>query len=320
MFKAALLSGWHVHAHDYGREMGESSNGELVCVWDNDIKRGEELAKSLGKPFEPDLEKILMDKEIDGVIITTATVEHKEMIIKAANAGKHIFTEKVLGLNVDECREMKEAIEKNGVRFCISFPQRGFINNLFAKKMIDSGKLGEITFLRVRNAHGGAIFGWLPDHFYDDSQSGGGAMLDLGAHPMYLIRWLLGRPTDVVSMFTESMSKGTDDNCVSVFSYENGSIAVSESGFVTPYAPRMLEIYGKKGTLLATDFDVKLFVEGGEWETVDLSGEKPLPLPIEQWISGGVVFDYDAAEGLSEMMEYAYKSYKLGQKVCFSKM
>lgn len=66
-------------------------------------------------------------------------------------------------------------------------------HNLFAKKAIDEGWLGKVTLARVRNAHDGVSSGWLPPHFFDEATCGGGAMMDLGAHPMYLLAWLLGR-------------------------------------------------------------------------------------------------------------------------------
>jgi len=318
MFRAALLSGWHVHAYQYADEVNKIEDSELACVWDEDEARGKELAGKFNKPFVSDLDTVLADKTIDGVIISTATTQHKEIIIKAANAGKHTFSEKVLGLNVAECREIKAALDKNNVSFCIALFQRGLKHNLFAKKMIDSGELGKITYLRIRNAHGGIVFGWLPEHFFNNEETGGGAMMDLGSHPMYLIRWLLGRPSDVVSMFTESAGKGTDDNCVSVFSYEDGAIAVSETGFVSPYSPFVLELYGTKGSVMINGTDVKMKIGDNDWEDVDLSEIEPLKIPMEQWVSGKIEYDYDSAESLSEMMEFAYESQKTGSKINFN--
>ena len=64
---------------------------------------------------------------------------------------------------------------------------------------MESGKLGQITYARVHNYHNGSVapqadgsLGWLPPHFYDEVQTGGGAMMDLGAHPMYTLHWFLG--------------------------------------------------------------------------------------------------------------------------------
>ena len=64
-----------------------------------------------------------------------------------------------------------------------------------------SGKLGKLNYVRVRKAHNGATGNWLPA-FYDPIACGGGAMVDLGAHPMYLLCDFLGEPRFVQSAFT----------------------------------------------------------------------------------------------------------------------
>jgi predicted dehydrogenase len=324
MFRAALISGWHVHAHEYGVKIGEIDGAELACVWDDDAERGKSLAEKLNVPFEPSYEAILADSSIHGVMINTATNEHVKFITAAANAGKHIFTEKVLACTVAECREIKEAVDRangqSGVRFCISLPHRTMPRNLFVKKVIEDNELGTVTYLRVRNAHGGAVQDWLPSRFYDNAEAGGGAMMDLGAHPMYLIRWLMGRPQSVASVYTEHMKKGTDDNCVSVFAYENGAVAVSETGFVSPFSPFLMEVYGTEGSLIVNNNEVTLFKERERekgWITADLSGTAELPNALAQWVSGDIIFDYEAAEGLSEMMELAYAAYRSGAAVSF---
>jgi len=320
MFNVALLGCWHVHAKDYAQEIGRVAGAKLAAVWDNDPARGGQLAAQFNVPFVPNLEAVLADRSIDGVIITTETTAHVEIITKAADAGKHVFTEKVLAPTVAECRQIKAALDRNRVRFCVSLPQRTFKHNLFAKKTLDSGVLGKLTYLRIRNAHGGAIAGWLPDRFYNNAEAGGGAMLDLGAHPMYLIRWLLGRPQSVVSAFTELANKGTDDNCVSVFTYKDGVVAVSETSFVSPFSPFTLEAYGTTGTLLiqriGSTLQIKLHTNG-TWSDADASNESDIPSALTQWTTGNILFDYAAAEALTEMMEHAYLAHHTGQRAIF---
>ena len=123
-----------------------------------------------------------------------------------------------MALTVRECEEIAQAVREAGVKFCISFPHRTMPHNLFAKKVVDEGLIGDITLLRIRNAHNGSVAGWLPDHFYDPVECGGGAMIDLGAHGMYLSRWLLGEPVRITSMFNNYIDKPVEDNAVSVMS------------------------------------------------------------------------------------------------------
>ena len=182
-----------------------------TCVWDEIPERGQAWAKELGTAFEPDLDKLLARDDVDAVCIDTPTNMHKDSMIKAAKAGKHIYTEKVMCLNVKDCDEVIKAVEENHVVFTISLPQRAWPKFLFIKQAIESGVMGDVTVLRCRNCHDGALAGWLPDYWYDPETTGGGAMMDLGAHPMYLSAWMLGNPVRIQSMFTNKTGHAVED-------------------------------------------------------------------------------------------------------------
>ena len=140
----------------------------------------------------------LLESEAEGVIVCSATNEHPDTIIRAAKAGKKIFTEKVLALTSKECEEIEDALRENETLFTISYPQKFFRDNRAVIEVAQSGELGKINFIRFRNCHNGSSADWLPPHFYDREQCGGGAMIDLGAHGMYLIHQLLGLPISAV--------------------------------------------------------------------------------------------------------------------------
>ena len=113
-------------------------------------------------------------------------------IIKARGAKKvAMFTDKgIEGAGLFALPE--EAVKASGKVFTISYPHRTFPTLRAVKALMDSGKLGRVTYARVRNVHNGSSANWLPPHFYDKAQCGGGAMIDLGSHPMYTLYWLLG--------------------------------------------------------------------------------------------------------------------------------
>ena len=127
----ALISKWHVHAVDYAREAQENESISIKQVWDEDTLRGKQWAQELGVSFEADLEAVLSNPEIDGIIVTTPTNLHKEVIIAAANHGKHIFTEKVLAFSVEDCEEIFSAVEKNAT--CCATPSSAIEKSSFVK-------------------------------------------------------------------------------------------------------------------------------------------------------------------------------------------
>jgi len=318
MLKVAIISSWHVHAGGYAEEFKARPDVQVTAVWDEEAKKGQDFANWQKLPFEPDLDKLLAT-DIDAVCINAPTNIHPEVIIKCAKAGKHIFTEKVLALTNKEAQEIAAAVKAAGVKFCISFPHRTFPSNLFAKKVVEEKLLGDITYMRMRNAHNGASAGWLPPHFYSKEQCGGGAMIDLGAHPMYLIPWLMGKPAEVSSVFTSVTGREVEDNAVTVMKYANGAVAVSETGFVSSHSPSMLELYGTAGSLMIIGGEVRFVSEkstGGKWQTVtDLP--EGLPSPIAQFVDGvlygkEIVFGMDDAIVLTEMMDAAYRAHGSG--------
>ena len=232
MLRVAMLSRWHVHANQYADEIRANDAAEVCAVWDEDAARGSAWASELEVPFEADLDALLAGDSIDAVCVVTPTNLHREVIVKAAEAGKHVFTEKVLAASVADCHAIAAAVKRNEVNFCISFPRRTAPAILYAKEALDAGLLGRPTALRLRVAHDGAVRDWLPAHFYDPDACGGGAMMDLGAHGMYLARWLLGPPKRIFSVFNTVTGRAVDDNAVCVIEFESGAIAVNETSFV----------------------------------------------------------------------------------------
>lgn len=315
MLKIAMISRWHVHANEYANEIGNTPDAEIVAVWDDDAERGKTWAKELNCAFYEDYDALLANSEIDGVAIVSSTNLHPELLIKAANAKKHIFTEKVLAFTKQDAERIRDAVVKNGVHFTISLPHKTMAGVLQAKKMLDGGEIGQASYMRVRNTHNGSIRNWLPEYFYDKALCGGGAMMDLGAHPMYLLGWFLGRPKKLSSAFTEVTKRGVEDNAVSVMSFENGAIGVSETGFVSYSDPFTLEISGTKGYIHMQDnvFRYKNEASNNEWvvmEDLQLTLERPIAYWFESIRNNteNTLYGIDEAVLLTEFMDAAYRS------------
>ncbi len=309
----AMISAWHVHAGSYANAIRE--NGETVyAVWDEIPERGRKWAEELGAKYYVSYDELLADPAIDGIVCCAPTDRHGELLFRAANAGKHIFTEKVLTLTNEEAEAVREAVKKNHVRFTISFPHETNPRLLAAKRMIDEGQLGQITYARIRNCHSGSIRDWLPPHFYDRKQCGGGAMIDLGAHPMYLLQWLLGDAKRVVSCFVNATDRPAEDNAVSVIEFEHGALGVSETGFVSVTDPFIAEVSGTKG-YLKIDRTFSYQLEGGEYTVVndaDLTDSRPGPIPY--WLDSirgkneNEYYTIDEAVALTRLMAAAYRA------------
>lgn len=94
MIRVAMVSFWHVHANDYASQAEEHPDTEIVAVWDEIPERGRKEAEARGIPFYESLDELLKQDGIDAVIVDTPTNLHRDVMVKAAAAGKHIFTER----------------------------------------------------------------------------------------------------------------------------------------------------------------------------------------------------------------------------------
>jgi 1,5-anhydro-D-fructose reductase (1,5-anhydro-D-mannitol-forming) len=317
MIKVAMLSKWHVHAVDYARMVLQSGDAQIVCVWDEDAGRGETWAKELGVDFETDLNALLKRSDVDAVVIDTPTADHCRVMVAAANAGKHIFTEKAMAPTLDECRRISEAIEKNGVKFCISLPRLTSGIAQYAKQAIDDGLLGRVHYMRMRVSHDGSLKNLLPGYWYDVEKAAGGAMMDLGCHPMYMASYLMGKPRRIASIFNSNYCPApADDNAVSVVEFDNNAIAVLETSFVSPYLGESLELIGSDGALTRYGETVKIRsakydVDG--WVIPDRLPDAR-PSAMRMWLDGimngsPIPFNTELGTALTELLENAYKSH-----------
>lgn len=294
--RLALLSYWHVHAKDYEREAGANPDTEVTVVWDENPTRGAENAERIGARFVADFDAVLADPEIDGVIVTTATSEHHRVMIATANAGKHIFTEKVIAATTAEVDEILAAVEAAGVIMTVCLPRISNGYTQAIKAILDSGELGDIHYSRVRVGHDGALptdanpNGWLPPQFFEPSEAQGGALLDFGAHPLYLSQYFLGTPERVSSQYGYVTGRALDDHAVVTLGYASGAIAVGEVSFLDNPGVFEIELHGTNGSLRYAVPDGILRRRRGSatrertgWEEVE-NVPADLPSPFDQWV------------------------------------
>ncbi|MGW1343032.1 Gfo/Idh/MocA family protein [Kribbella sp. NPDC002412] len=280
--KVAVLGFWHVHAGDYARQAQAHPGTELVAVWDEDVELGQAGADRFGVPFSTDLDAVLAD--VDAVVITTATNEHRDIMVKAANAGKHIFTEKLLAPTVAEAEEILAAADANGVKVVVSLPRLSHGYTQAISEVLASGELGQLTYARVRLSHDGAVpsdgyDGWLPQRFFDQKAAIGGALTDLGCHPVYLVQLFLGTDPDTVDATYRSVNgRGLEDNAVVTVGYRDQKIGVIEAGF-TSRNPFTIEIFGTASSLTYTDAGNELRVGDRQVPVPEHS-----PDPFAQWV------------------------------------
>lgn len=232
--------------------------------------RNEEAVKDAAdifgwESYETDANALINRADIDAVDVSSPGYAHKDQVIAAARAGKHILCEKPIANTLAEAKEMVEAVEKAGVISLVMFNYRRVPALRLAKEMIDSGELGEIRHFRATYQQD-----WIADPEFpmvwrlDKKQSGSGALGDIGSHIADLGKFLVGDVSQVSSMMktiikerpvkpgSSEMGTVTVDDCAAwLAEFENGATGTFE---VTRFARgqknrNSIEIYGSKGSL-----------------------------------------------------------------------
>lgn len=248
--KVALVGCWHPHVPRYYPTLQKREDTALTCVWDSTPARGNEWAGKLGVPFVADYAELLKRPDVDAICVVAETCRHAALMKQAAEAGKHIFTEKTFTVTTSEAAAVCDAVKKNGVEFGIAYIRATTPAFILGKKLMDAGLLGDVNMVRIRNGVNASKMNDLPPDWFDRTVSGGGAWIDLGCHQMYLMDWMLGEPLDITVNAIRYYGRDVEDNVCAVVRFQNGVLGVAESSCSTFYSPYLFEIYGRKGSYL----------------------------------------------------------------------
>jgi predicted dehydrogenase len=331
--RIACLSFAHVHAHGYAQGVQRNPDAEIVAVWDDSEARGRPAAERYGVPYESNLAAVLSRSDVDGVVVNAETSKHPEVILAAIEAGKHAFTEKALTVGTADSDRIVAAVRKSGIKFMISLPSRSSPEVLFARKALDEGLLGQITFMRARVAHSAALDRWFKEGsawFGDASLAGGGSLFDLGCHTVDIMRWFLGEPESVVAQTTNfARAYDIDDQCVALVKFKSGAIGVLDVSWVHRAGPNTKEIYGTEG-FLGWGFpgqnpqlvSRRALAEGYSGTLVPSDLPKAAASPLDQWIAAlardePMAITVEDGRNLTQLLEGIYTAAREGREVRF---
>jgi predicted dehydrogenase len=328
MLNLGIISAWHVHAKDYVRELRESGRVHLRALWDENPERGRAMAAEWGLEFEADYDTFIRRDDFSAVVCTSPTTMHGELLCKAAEAKKDIFTEKLLAAAPEEAERIAAAIRRAGVIFTISLPLRTDPRILYIKKLADEGALGRITGARFRRSHGGLSDHWLPDYWFDTALTGGGAMMDLGAHPVYVLSFLFGAPKRISGLTSNPFGTSSDENAAAIAEFSGGVLGIMETAFVTFGVPDLLEVYGTEGSAFMKGPEIRVSVktlEGLQFKDASPAALPPArPSPLVQFIDACIgrsaspeYLGLEDALIMTKMIDAIYRSDRTGQTLRF---
>ena len=240
-------------------------NAKLVAVVDvvEDLARS--VAERLGVKYYTDLDKALMDSEVDAVVIATPTFLHRDMIIQSARAGKHIFVEKPMTVTSSEARDVINAVSAAKVKLMVGYMRRFDHGYRKAKEAVERGEIGRvISFISIARDPGP------PPGWAAEPSKSGGIFLDQLSHDFDIARWIVGEVSEVYViggnyLYEEIKQRGDLDVVSILFRFENGA-----QGFIQGTRRSVFgydlrtEIYGEKGTIYIGSNIDNLYAYGSE--------------------------------------------------------
>lgn len=201
-----------------------------------------------------DYKEALKEQDIDAVIVVSPTKYHRDIVVDATNAKKHILCEKPMAMNERECDDMIEAAERNGVLLQLGFMRRFDESFIEAKKAIDSGAIGEVV--QIRSLTRGPS---KPQEWMYDIQKSNGPLAEVNSHDIDCIRWLAGSELEHVYAVAgnyrnkEIAAQWPDfyDNVVLTGRFLNGVTATIEGAQYVKFGyDARVEILGTEGMIL----------------------------------------------------------------------
>jgi predicted dehydrogenase len=255
-----VISFAHGHAAVYCQRMLDYDDVRLVACWDDNQARGESTAAKFNMAYTPYVEDLLNNPAIQAVIVTCETVNHPQMVIAAAQAGKHILCQKPMALTLADCDRMAAAVAQAGVKFMMAYQMRHDPSNQKIKELMDQGALGRISLLRRRHCipvlfSDSFVNG--PARWHFDPAKNMGMFMDDASHATDFIHWVMGRPVSVMAEIGNTVTDiSPDDTGVAIYRFANGAMAVLLNSSVTLAGENTTEVYGDQGVLIQNHDDV----------------------------------------------------------------
>lgn len=224
--------------------------GRLVACADAVAARASELAATVpGARAFADWREMLAQAECDAVVVATPHNALAEITAAAVEHGRHVLVEKPAARFPEEIAPVEAAAQARGVTVRVGFNHRCHRALRKAHELVAAGVLGELLFLRARYGHGGRI-GYDREWRADPKLSGGGELIDQGAHLVDLARWFLGDFTTVQGFaHTYHWDMPVDDNGFMILRTADNKTAFLHASCTEWKNTFSLEIYGRGGKI-----------------------------------------------------------------------
>jgi myo-inositol 2-dehydrogenase/D-chiro-inositol 1-dehydrogenase len=253
----------------------------IIAIADVIIEAAQKLSDELEIPvYEEDYHRLLKNDDIQAVIICSSTDTHAQIIIEAAEAGKDIFCEKPIALEMEKIDRALAAVDKAGIKLQVGFNRRFDPSFKKAKELIEAGKIGTPHLLRISSRDPQP-----PSLNY--IKSSGGLFLDMMIHDFDMARYLLKEEvTEMMAtghcLIDSSIGQcGDIDTALVLLKFQSGALGTIDNSRQAVYGyDQRIEVFGSKGSVVVEN---KTPTEVTLHSAESIQSDKPLYFFLERY-------------------------------------
>ena len=223
---------------------------KLVAVVSREQARADAFAKKFGAQHAyTKYADMLANPDVQVVAIHTPNSLHCEEVLAAARAGKHVFCDKPMATTVADAERMVAACEKAGVQLGMNFHNRSMPCFIEARRIVDSGEIGEITVVELEASPGNRPGGTLSSWRVDPAMSGLGTTMSIGVHVYDILRYIMSTEVELVSAIFDTPRNVMEQTNMSTLRFTNGAIALVNVNEKSPLPYNDFVFHGTKGRI-----------------------------------------------------------------------
>jgi predicted dehydrogenase len=246
------------------RAAAQSGKLKIVSAYSRTEEKRAAFAEEFGVPGVADLQTMLADPRVQGVILTVPNEQHWPLSRQVAAAGKHVYTEKPIANTLEDGVQMAGLEREHGVTVTVGHSARLMAGIRAIRAKIDSGELGRVAFIEANFSNERALeltpktWRWYKD------KAPGGPLSQLAIHHFDVLHYLGGEMTEVSSTASKLSPVGAevDDQSMTTVRFADGKLGYVGSCWTSP-GVFALRVFGSKG-LMHYEIDF------GTWDTPHL--------------------------------------------------
>jgi len=246
-----------------GPAFNKVPNSELVAVMRRNAAKAEDYARrhNVGKWYS-DAADLINDPEVNAIYVATPPLQHEDYTVQALKAGKPVYVEKPMAIDVAAAKRMVQAASETGVKLCVAHYRRQQPLFLKVKSLLAEGAIGEprLVNLQCLQPHQAPMITKTEDAWrYNPAISGGGLFYDLAPHQLDLMLYYFGKPQQVSGVsLNASQLYNADDTTIGQVMFANEVLFNGAWCFTVSENRDSCEIIGTEGSLQFKIFEHRL--------------------------------------------------------------